>query len=197
MGYRIQKQAQRRQQALLFMKTKKQSSPQYQTDEVKEDSSKKIEDIFDISDDDECKSKIQYKSEQSRKFTEGVSTKGSLKSTVGEESLVCEVPKQVLENKKNEEKIKENVILKDEIDICVDNVISNKSSKKYKRKRRSSSSEAEKYKKSKKKSKKSKKSSKSSKKKKSKRNGEVEISHDKDHIDLIPSTYREASSRFN
>jgi len=57
--YRIQKQAQRRQQALLFMKTKKQSSPQYQTDEVEEDSSKKIEDIFDISDDDECKSKVK------------------------------------------------------------------------------------------------------------------------------------------
>jgi len=194
--YRIQKQAQRRQQALLFMKTKKQTSPKYQSVEEVEETSKKIEDIFDISDDDELDDgKLQSKNEKSKENFESVSTKATLLSTKVEKPLVCEIPIEVLEDLKNgngskkyEEKTTETLTIKDEIDTCVNNVISNKSSKKHKRKRHSSASSSgeEKHKKSKKRSKKSKKSSK---KKKSKRNAELEVSYDG-----IPSAYRDASS---
>jgi len=178
------------------MKTKKQTSPKYQSVEKVEETSKKIEDIFDISDDDELEDgKLQSNNEKSKENFESVSTKAPLLSTKVEKPLVCEVPIEVLEDlkngndcKKGEEKKTETQTVKDEIDTCVNNVISNKSSKKHKRKRHSSASSSgeEKHKKSKKRSKKSKKSSK---KKKSKRNAELEVSHDG-----IPSAYRDASS---
>jgi len=82
---------------------------------------------------------------KSKENFESVSTKASLLNTKVEKPLVCEVPIEVLEDlkngndcKKDEEKKTETQTVKDEIDTCVNNVISNKSSKKHKRKRHSS-----------------------------------------------------------